>query len=113
MTTITFKQELGHVMVYEAVDDKSILTMLIHNNDTFHISHSDVLKSIYMTFETFAFTLKADDLIELACNDCSYFITCDELKTFETPDKYNLTTINDLLINIIYKGTAEGNENGL
>lgn len=104
MVIITFKQELGHVMVYEEFDNKPILTILIHNNDTFHISHSDVLKSIYMTFETFAFTLKEDDLIELDCNTYSYYITCDELKIFETPNKYNLTTITDLLLRILHKG---------
>lgn len=92
------------LFVFMEVDGRQVSCNMIHQHETFHISHLDTMNVIYITFNNFSFIIDYDDIVTLTTKEGSYFISGEALKKLETPGDYNLTLVHDLFIKVIYKG---------
>lgn len=92
------------LFVFMKVDGRQVSCNMIHQNETFHISHLGITNEIYITFNNFSFIIDYDDIVKLTTKENSYVISGEALKKLETPGDYNLTLVHDLFIKVIYKG---------
>jgi hypothetical protein len=103
--TIEFKDEgYKYLFVFMYIDGIQVSCNMIQQNDTIHVSHSNLLQEIYLTFDTFSFIIGYDDIVHLTTSEGSYIVSGEALKRLEISGEYNLTLIHDLFIKIIYKG---------